>query len=74
MRAGFLILVVIFPVIFIGLATCLTAANIVTGVWAVIMWVIAMLASIVIDAWISASYTMRRLAKKRSQEGKDHHE
>lgn len=74
MKFEFLILVILFPVLCIGLVTWLTYAHIVTGVWAVVIWVGAMLAAIIFDSWISARYTLKRLADQRAKERKDHHE
>lgn len=74
MKAEFYTLIILFPVLAIGLVTWLTEEKIVTGTLMVVLWVVAVLASVVFDAWISAHYTMKRLAKIRQQQKEGHHE
>lgn len=74
MKAEFYITIVLFPVLAIGLVTWLTEAQVITGTLLIVCWVVAVLVSVVFDAWVSARYTLRRLAKIRQKQKGDHHE
>lgn len=74
MKLEFILLVAILPVLLIGLVCWLTITGALSGATMIIAWVVAVLASVSFDSWVSARYTMKRLAKQDRQKGSDHHD
>lgn len=74
MKIDFLLSVTIPPVVLIGLVCWLTISQTLQGAALIAAWIVALLASMAFDTWVSTRYTMKRLAQKRRDKGDDDHD